>query len=454
MKDVFLHIKLIEQASSEDHPAIIIQEISDDEVNTNASVLKLTFACNSAISWPAMSGALDSSSICCKKLQIFEKKGFTLGIVVLLVQTGQEKMFKTQIENALKLASKKQKNNPIKLPFGLCGCQEESTRGRNVGEIEEDSVRDQSYRNGVDNLDSKIQLPLPLPDDVIVVSVDEWQTVISGRDGIGKWLLNQDAVEILDQLGLGTFKGVYKGKKVGIEKLKGCDKGNAYEFELRKDLLELMTCGHKNVLPFYGVCVDENHGLCIVSKLMDGGSVHDLILKSKKIQIKEIIRIVSDVAEGIKFMNDHGVAYRDLNTQRILLDKRGNACLGDMGIVSACKSVSEALEYETDGYRWLAPEIISGDPENVAETWMSNAYSFGMIIWEMVTCEIAYSTYSPVQAAVGIAACGLRPDIPDSCPQILRSLMIKCWNNCPSKRPQFSEILSTLSRFNTLNTSK
>ncbi|KAH6765701.1 Protein kinase superfamily protein [Perilla frutescens var. hirtella] len=452
MKDVFLHIKLIEQAAVEDNPAIMIQEISDEEANANGSVLKLTFACNSAISWPVMSGALDSSSICCKKLQIFEKKGFTLGIVMLLVEAGQEKMFKTRIGNALRLASKKPKNNPIKLPFGLCGCQEESTRGREFGEIEEDCGGDGSYRNGGENLDSKLQLQLPLPDDSIVVSVDEWQTVASGRDGIGKWLLNHDTVEITDQIGPGAFKGVYKGKKVGIEKLKGCDKGNAYEFELRKDLLELMTCGHKNILQFHGVCVDENHGLCIVTKLMEGGSVHDLIMKNKKIQIKEVLRIVTDVAEGIKFMNDHGVAYRDLNTQRILLDKRGNACLGDMGIVSACKSVSEAMEYETDGYRWLAPEIIAGDPENVTETWMSNAYSFGMIIWEMVTGEIAYSAYSPVQAAVGIAACGLRPDIPDSCPQLLRSLMIKCWNNSPSKRPQFSDIMSTLSRFTTTTT--
>lgn len=96
-------------------------------------------------------------------------------------------------------------------------------------------------------------------------------------------------------------------------------------------------------------------------------------------------------------------------------------------------------------------QIIAGDPENVTETWMSNAYSFGMVIWEMVTGEIAYSAYSPVQAAVGIAACGLRPDIPDSCPQLLRSLMLKCWNNCPSKRPQFSDIISTLSRFNNNN---
>lgn len=77
---------------------------------------------------------------------------------------------------------------------------------------------------------------------------------------------------------------------------------------------------------------------------------------------------------------------------------------------------------------------------------MSNVYSFGMILWELVTGEVAYSTYSPVQAAVGIAACGLRPEIPKDCPQMLRSLMTKCWNNCPSKRPQFSEILATLTR--------
>ncbi|XP_051132032.1 uncharacterized protein LOC127252067 [Andrographis paniculata] len=445
MKDVFLHIKLIEQASAEDHPAFMIQEMSDDdEANSNGALFKLTFACNSVVSWPAMSGALDSSSICCKKLQIFEKKGFTLGIVMLLVESGQEKMFKSRIENALKLALKKPRNNPIKLPFGLCGCQEEATRARDLGDIEDDSG-DQTY---IESSDSKLQLKLPLPEDSIVVSVDEWQTVVSGKDEIGKWLLNYDAVEISDQIGPNTFKGAYKGKKVMIEKLKGCDKGNKYEFEVRKYLLELMTCGHKNILQFHGVYVDENHGLCIVTKLMDGGSVQELILKSKKLSMKEVLRIVTDVAAGVKFMNDHGIAYRDLNTQRILLEKRGNACLGDMGIVSTCNNGSEATEYETDGYRWLAPEIISGDPENVTETWMSNAYSFGMIIWEMVTGEIAYSAYSPVQAAVGIAACGLRPEIPENCPQILRSLMAKCWNNTPSKRPQFAEIVSTLSRVN------
>ncbi|EPS59576.1 hypothetical protein M569_15228, partial [Genlisea aurea] len=440
MKDVVLHIKLIEQALVEDYPAIVIQELPDDNnADADGSIVKLTFACNTSISWEAMSEDLDSSSICCKKLQIFERKGLTLGVVMLSLQKGQERSFKIQIENALKLAAKKHKTSTtIKLSFGLCGCQDESPKLKEDYDVEE--------AGEIPN--SEFQLETPLPQDSILVSVDEWQTVTTGEDDIRKWLLNQDLVEISDKTGPATFKGLYKGRKVGIEKIRGCEKGNAFEFQVRKDLLELMTCRHKNILPFHGVYLEERHGLCIVTKLMEGGSVHDRIVKNKKIQMKDIVRILIDIGEGIKFMNDHGVPYRELNTQRILLDKRGHACLGDMGIVSACKSAADIMDYDTDGYRWLAPEMISGDPENVSETWMSNSYSFGMMLWEMLSGETAYSAYSPVQAAVGITACGLRPDIPSNCPQVLKSLMGKCWNSCPSQRPQFSEILSTLTCFN------
>lgn len=444
MKDVFLHMRLIEQAVEEDHPAIMIQEIGDGEMQ--GAIFKLTFACNSSISWPSLSGSLDSASICCKKIQIFEKKGSTLGIVLVLVQSGQEKSFRNRIETALKLALKKPKATPIKLPFGLCGCQEENARGK--GEVEIDGDDERGYESGMESSNPAFGIQLPLPASSFIVSVDEWQTVRSGGEDIEKWLLNTDQIEFTDPIVPNSFKGVYKGRRVAIEKVRGCERGSAYEIELRRDLLELMSCGHKNILQFHGICIDENHGLCIVTKMMEGGTVHDLMQKSKKLPIKEIMRIAVDVAEGLMFMNDHGVAYRDLNIQRILLDRQGNACIGDMGVVTTCKNAGEVTEYETTGYRWLAPEIIAGDPESVTETWMSNVYSFGMVIWEMVTGEAAYSAYSPVQAAVGIAACGLRPDIPKDCPQVLRSLMTRCWNSCPSKRPQFSEILSVLVRPN------
>lgn len=357
VKDVFLHIKLMEQALEDDQPAILIQEECDDGIQLQGSMFKLTFACNSPISWPAMSSTLDSSSIYCKKIQIFEKKGFTLGIVLLLVLSGaQDKLVRTKVESALKFAMKKPKTSGVKLPFGLCGCQEENSKRRELGEIEEDGG-DACYGNGLENLSQNIQLQVPLPCSSFLVAVDEWQTIQSGGHEIEKWLLNADNLEFGELLGPNSYKGAYMGKKVTIVKLRGCDKGNTYEFEVKKDLLELMTCRHKNILQFCGVCVDENHGLCVMTKFMEGGSVHDLMLKNKKLQSKDIVRIAVAVAEGMKFMNDHAVAYRDLNTHRILLDRHGNACLGDMGIVTACKSAGEAMDYETDGYRWLAPEV-------------------------------------------------------------------------------------------------
>ncbi|CAH8312730.1 unnamed protein product [Eruca vesicaria subsp. sativa] len=436
MKEVFGHIKLIEQAYGDEYPVFVIEE-------AQGSVFKLTFACSSSFSWSTISASLESALISCKKVQIFEKKGLTLGVVLLLVESGQEKLFKNKVENALKSAVRKSKSTTsVKLPFGLCGCQERKAGLGEFVDVDEESV-DQCCG---EELDTRIQLEMPPLNSKFSVLVDEWQTIQCGGDDIGNWLLCSDSVEFGDKLGSNSFKGVYRGKRVAIEKLKGCDKGNSYEFEIRRDFLELMSCGHKSILQFYGVCIDENHGLCVVTKLMQGGSLRELMLKKKKLQTKEIFRIAVDIAEGMKFMNDHGVAFRDLNTQRILLDKQGNACLGDMGIVTACKSASEAMEYETDGYRWLAPEIIAGDPEKTSESWMSNAYSFGILLWEMVTGEEAYGSCSPVQAAVGIAACGLRPEIPKECPQLLRYLMTKCWNTCPSTRPNFSQIHCTLLR--------
>nr|CAD1841901.1 unnamed protein product [Ananas comosus var. bracteatus] len=212
MKDVLLHARLIEQAFAEDQPAINILEMQENNNGVDGFFFKLTFTCNSPLSWQAMSGSLDSSLICCRKIQIFEKKGLTLGIVVIFVQSGNERNFKSRVEAALRSAVKKPKTNGVKLPFGLCGCQEENSRN-----CEEDSPFDRDDRaSAADNEPlRRIQLPSPLPESSLVVSVDEWQTVRSGGEEIGRWIINSDEVEFIDWVGSNSFKGVYRERKCG-----------------------------------------------------------------------------------------------------------------------------------------------------------------------------------------------------------------------------------------------
>ncbi|XP_020582099.1 ephrin type-A receptor 8-like [Phalaenopsis equestris] len=442
MKDVILHLRLVDQVAADDLPAFQIQQIPGENSGCCEGYFKLSFVCNSSFSWPTMSSALDGVVLCYKKIQIFEKKGLILGVVTAVIHPGGEKQFKSRIDAALRSASRKQRAPGVKLPFSLCGCQEEGSRAT------DDDSHFAADNSTTTEFLRRTHLPNPLPESSLVVYIDEWQTVRSGRDELDRWLLGADEMEFVERVGASSFTGFFKGKKVWIKKLKGCEKGNAYEIEIRQDLMQLMNCGQKNLLHFCGICIHESNGLCVVTRLMEGGSVHDLIQRNKKVPVREVMMIALDVAEGLMFMNSHGVSYRDLNRQKILLDRQGNACLGDMGVVSSCMFAGEVTEYETAGYRWLAPEIIAGDPESVTETCMSNIYSFGMVLWEMITGEAAFSSYSPVQAAVGIAACGLRPDIPKDCPPVLRYLMTRCWNNCPTKRPKFSEIVAILLKHN------
>ncbi|PKA67109.1 Serine/threonine-protein kinase HT1 [Apostasia shenzhenica] len=361
-KDILQHIRLVEQAAGEDLPAVQIQQISgEDPSGSGRSVFKLTFACNSSFSWATMSSAIDGSVLSCKKIQIFEKKGLTLGVVTVVVQHGGEKHFKSRIDAALRSAARKQRSaGSVKLPFSLCGCQEEGLRAADADSQIGGDDCSAAVSIPLENMSlRRIHLPTPLPESSLVVSIDEWQTICSGSDELGRWLVSVDEIEFVERGGSNSFKGSYRGKKVWIKMLKGCDKGSANEIEIRQDLMQLMSCGQKNLLQFYGVCVDESKGLCIVTPLMEGGSVHDSIQRRKKVPIRETIAIALDVAEGLLFMNDHGIAYRDLNTQKILLDREGNACLGDMGVVSTCMNAGEITEYETSGYRWLAPEVCS-----------------------------------------------------------------------------------------------
>ncbi|ERN08993.1 hypothetical protein AMTRI_Chr08g208080 [Amborella trichopoda] len=411
IREVFSHVKLIEQASASDRPAVSVQEVQDSSEFNTGTLFNLTFASMSPISWPAMAGALDSASTCCKRVQIFEKKGCTLGVVLVLVQPGHERGFRAKVDGALKagsIAKRGTKAGAMKLALGLCGCQGELTRARE-----------------------------PEPSR-------PW--LVARFDELARWVIDPDELELVKS-GPDGFEGLFRGRRVRARMVRGCgEKLEIFaEIEIRRDVLEVMGSGKRGLVQFYGLCMVEKQGLCIVTRLMEGGYVQE---RKGRVEVREVVRIAADVAEGLRFMHESGVVYRDLNTGCVLLDGEGNAGLaGFEAVRRCCGGGGEVTEYETSGFRWLAPEIIAGDPESVEETTMSNVYSFGMVVWEMLTGETAYASYSPVQAAVGIATNGLRPQIPASCPAVLQSLLNSCWNVHPSQRPTLPQIASILSDF-------
>lgn len=84
------------------------------------------------------------------------------------------------------------------------------------------------------------------------------------------------------------------------------------------------------------------------------------------------------------------------------------------------------------------------DSESNTVTGKSDVYSYGMLLWEMLTGQQPYASYSPVQAALGVAVHGMRPTIPDTTFLPLKCLIEQCWASDPLDRPDFSEVLEVL----------
>uniref|UniRef100_M1AGM1 Protein kinase n=3 Tax=Solanum TaxID=4107 RepID=M1AGM1_SOLTU len=97
---------------------------------------------------------------------------------------------------------------------------------------------------------------------------------------------------------------------------------------------------------------------------------------------------------------------------------------------------------ETGTYRWMAPEVIEHRPYD----HKADVFSFGIVLWELLSGEIPYAHLTPLQAAIGVVQQDLRPRIPEHAHPKLVELVEKCWQQDPTQRPDFSEILDILKR--------
>ncbi|XP_063957543.1 mitogen-activated protein kinase kinase kinase 10-like, partial [Lytechinus pictus] len=71
-------------------------------------------------------------------------------------------------------------------------------------------------------------------------------------------------------------------------------------------------------------------------------------------------------------------------------------------------------------------------------------YSFGILLWELLTGEVPYKGIDTLAVAYGIAVNKLTLPIPSTCPEIFSRMLDDCWNYDPHERPTFCEIMQQL----------
>ncbi|KAI5069709.1 hypothetical protein GOP47_0016010 [Adiantum capillus-veneris] len=284
-----------------------------------------------------------------------------------------------------------------------------------------------------------------LGEDALSSALLDGRFAAEGLEGYDEWTIDLRRLVMGPAFAQGAFgrlyRGTYNGEDVAVKILErpenNVERAMAMEQQFAQEVIMLANLKHENVVRFLGAC-RKPLVWCIVTEYAKGGSLRTTLSKKRAMPLRLAVRHALDIARGMEYLHSFGVIHRDLKSDNLLIADK-SIKIADFG-VARIEVQTEGMTPETGTYRWMAPEMI----QHRAYNHKVDVYSFGIVLWELVTGNVPFQNMTAVQAAFAVVNRGRRPDIPQDCPAPLISIMTRCWDANPDERPSFSEVVQLL----------
>jgi serine/threonine protein kinase len=177
---------------------------------------------------------------------------------------------------------------------------------------------------------------------------------------------------------------------------------------------------------------DGRHYLAV--DYVPGGSLGDTMAESKTLGLKELVRVITEVASGLDALHAAGIVHRDIKPQNILFAGDGRAMLTDFGLAKGPAYTVLTKPGQVMGtLDYLAPELIRGEPA----TPLTDVYALGCMAFECVTGKAPFADKGLFE--VGLAHLEEAPPDPaDDRPEIspaFAAALLSALEKDPAQRP-------------------
>ncbi|WBR14733.1 Ser/thr kinase [Pandoravirus kuranda] len=280
--------------------------------------------------------------------------------------------------------------------------------------------------------------------------------VYCGRRGNGDddWEIAYDELELGEVVGSGGFgevrRAMWKGTDVAVKVMSGVKITREMERNFCEEVRVMTALRHPNVVLFMAACTKPPN-MCIVMEYMALGSLYELLHNELIPELPFVLKakMTYQASKGLYFLHSSGIVHRDVKSLNLLLDNKWNVKVSDFGLTKFRADLADGAGAAPIGsVHWMAPEVLNESLD--IDYAMADVYSFGIILWEVLTRQQPYSGMSPAAVAVAVIRDDARPRIPsdlnaDTQPQAYVDLIRECWHRDPTVRPTFIEIMTRLS---------
>lgn len=265
--------------------------------------------------------------------------------------------------------------------------------------------------------------------------------------------------KIITRLGAGGMGEVYKAQDTVLDRpvalkilpgqlVEDADRLRRFVQEARS----ASALNHPNIVTIYEIGqLEDTDGTVhyIAMEFVDGETLHEKIHRDRT-DLKKLVEILVQVAEGLAKAHSAGIVHRDLKPENIMITEDGFAKILDFGLAKLIEApetspqdLEEAATAIMDKTRpgmvmgtlgYMSPEQVQGRPIDQR----SDIFSFGCILYEAAARKKPFAGDSVIDSLHKIvygAAPSIREDNPNA-PAELQRMIRKCLAKDPAERYQ------------------